>query len=234
MVMEAIAQVKDLEKSYFRTDALRKISIDYPRGSICGLIGPNGSGKTTLLKSMVGLVKPDSGQIIYTDSEIAKNTKEKVAFLPEINHLYKWMTIENMINFYDSQFGNFNKEKALEIVEFMNLERNLKISSLSKGMAGRVKLVLVMAREVPLLLLDEPLAGIDPQSRGRILDSLITEFDVETQSVVLSTHEVLEAERIFDYVVFLEKGKVKMQGYADDLREEYNKSIQDIVKEVYK
>lgn len=234
MVMEAIAQVKDLEKSYFRTDALRKISIDYPRGSICGLIGPNGSGKTTLLKSMVGLVKPDSGQIIYTDSEIAKNTKEKVAFLPEINHLYKWMTIENMINFYDSQFGNFNKEKALEIVEFMNLKRNLKISSLSKGMAGRVKLVLVMAREVPLLLLDEPLAGIDPQSRGRILDSLITEFDVETQSVVLSTHEVLEAERIFDYVVFLEKGKVKMQGYADDLREEYNKSIQDIVKEVYK
>lgn len=234
MVMEAIAQVKDLEKSYFRTDALRKISIDYPRGSICGLIGPNGSGKTTLLKSMVGLVKPDSGQIIYTDSEIAKNTKEKVAFLPEINHLYKWMTIENIINFYDSQFQNFDKEKALEIVEFMNLKRNLKISSLSKGMAGRVKLVLVMAREVPLLLLDEPLAGIDPQSRGRILDSLITEFDVETQSVVLSTHEVLEAERIFDYVVFLEKGKVKMQGYADDLREEYNKSIQDIVKEVYK
>ncbi|MFW6238146.1 MAG: ABC transporter ATP-binding protein [Halanaerobiales bacterium] len=232
--MEAIAQVKDLEKSYFRTDALRKISIDYPRGSICGLIGPNGSGKTTLLKSMVGLVKPDSGQIIYTDSEIAKNTKEKVAFLPEINHLYKWMTIENIINFYDSQFQNFDKEKALEIVEFMNLKSNLKISSLSKGMAGRVKLVLVMAREVPLLLLDEPLAGIDPQSRGRILDSLITEFDVETQSVVLSTHEVLEAERIFDYVVFLEKGKVKMQGYADDLREEYNKSIQDIVKEVYK
>jgi ABC-2 type transport system ATP-binding protein len=100
-------------------------------------------------------------------------------------------------------------------------------------MVGRVKLVLTMARDVPLIILDEPLAGIDPKSRAQILESLISEYNAEKQSIIISTHEVLEAERFFDSVIFLENGKIKLQGNADDLRKEKNKSIQDMTREVF-
>ncbi|MGM0411437.1 MAG: ABC transporter ATP-binding protein, partial [Bacillota bacterium] len=153
--------------------------------------------------------------------------------LPEINHFYDWMSIKEIINFTDKQFSNFDIEKAKEITDFMNLNEDMKIKELSKGMVGRVKLILAMAREVPLIIMDEPLAGIDPKSRAQILESLISEYNAQTQSIILSTHEVLEAEKFFDYVVFLENGKINLQGNADDLRKEKNKSIQDISREVF-
>lgn len=84
-----------------------------------------------------------------------------------------------------------------------------------------------------MIIMDEPLSGIDPKSRAQILEGLISEYDAEKQTIILSTHEVLEAEKFFDYVVFLEKGEIKLQGNADDLRAEHGMSIQDLVKEVF-
>ena len=209
------------------------ISIKYPAGSITGLIGPNGSGKSTMLKSIAGLVKPSSGEISVFGKDPGRKLKEEIAFLPEINYFYKNMSIKAVINLYESQFKTFNKEKAYEILEFMNLKPELKIKNLSKGMVGRVKLTLTMARKVPLIIMDEPLAGIDPKSRSRILEGLISEYNAEEQTIILSTHEVLEAEKFFDYVVFLEHGDVLLQGNADDLRAEHGLSIQDLLKEVF-
>lgn len=231
--MEEKIEIKDLKKSYPGVSALKGIDITLALGKIIGLIGPNGSGKSTLLKTIAGLVQKDSGEVNVFGKKPSRGLKEEIAFLPEINHLYKWMTIEEVINFYDSQFANFNGDKAFELVEFMNLSPELAIKNLSKGMVARVKLILTMARKVPLMIMDEPLSGIDPQSRARILESLINEYRVGEQTIIISTHEVMEAERIFDYVVFLEDGKVKLEGNADDLRAEYGKSIQDLVKEVF-
>ena len=121
----------------------------------------------------------------------------------------------------------------MEILEFMNLKPEARIKNLSKGMVGRVKLTLTMAREVPLIIMDEPLSGIDPKSRAQILEGLISEYDAEKQTIILSTHGVMEAEKFFDYVGLLEKGEIKLQGNADDLRAEHGMSIQDLVKEVF-
>ena len=226
-------KIQDLKKNYPGIEALQGVNINFPAGSITGLIGPNGSGKSTMLKSIVGLVKPTEGEIKVFDEFPGREMKEKIAFLPEINYFYKGMTIERVVDLYDSQYQTFNREKAMEIIDFMNLTASQKIKNLSKGMVGRVKLVLAMARQVPLIIMDEPLAGIDPQSRARILEGLISEYDAEEQTIILSTHEVLEAEKFFDYVVFLEAGQVKLQGNADDLRAEHGLSIQDLVKEVF-
>ncbi|NLM97557.1 MAG: ABC transporter ATP-binding protein [Halanaerobiaceae bacterium] len=226
-------EIKKLVKSYPGVDALKGISINFPAGKITGLIGPNGSGKSTLLKSMIGLVKPTEGEVLVFGKRPGREVKENTAFLPEINYFYKRMSIEQVINLYESQYRTFNREKAMEILEFMNLTPELRVKNLSKGMVGRLKLALTMARDVPLIVMDEPLAGIDPKSRSRILEGLISEYDAEKQTIILSTHEVLEAERFFDYVVFLEDGEVKLQGNADDLRAEHGMSIQDLLKEVF-
>ncbi len=226
-------KIRGLWKKYRTTAALQGIDFDFSKGKITGVLGPNGSGKSTLLKSIVGLVKPSGGQIEVLGSSPGQENKEQIAFLPEINNFYSWMTIEQTIDFYHSQFSNFNLEKAAEIREFMNLEPQTKISNLSLGMAARMKLVVTLAREVPLLIMDEPLSGIDPQSRARILESLILEYKAGEQTIIFSTHEVVEAEKFFDQVLFLEQGEIKLTGNADDLREERGESIQELMKEVF-
>lgn len=232
MDRDKIVTVQNLKKKYPGVLALKDINVDFPAGKITGLIGPNGSGKSTLLKSIAGLTRPTAGKISVMGEKINKDLKDEIAFLPEINHFYKRMTIKKTIELYNSQFSNFDVSKAEEITEFMELDMDKKIKNLSKGMVGRVKLIVTMARQVPLIIMDEPLAGIDPKSRAQILEGLINEYNAEKQSIILSTHEVLEAEKFFDYVVFLEQGKVKLEGNADDLRQEYKKSIQDLTREV--
>lgn len=233
MSYNTAVEIRNLKKHYPGVSALKGIDVNFPEGKITGLIGPNGSGKSTMLKSIAGLVKPSSGDVLIFGERPCRKTKAETAFLPELNYFYKSMSIKQLIDFYESQFDNFNREKAMEILDFMNLRSEARIKNLSKGMVGRVKLTLAMARQVPLIVMDEPLAGIDPKSRSRILESLINEYDAEEQTIILSTHEVLEAEKYFDYVVFLEFGDIKLQGFADDLRTEYGLSIQDLVKEVF-
>jgi len=226
-------EVSNIRKKYPGVLALNDISLNFPAGQITGLIGPNGSGKSTLLKILSGLVVKDSGRIKIKErrKEILMND---IAFLPELNHLYVWMTIKQAIKFFDEQYQDFNTNKAEELVEFMNLKLDQKIKSLSKGMVGRLKLILVLSRRTPILILDEPLAGIDPNSRARILESLISEYEADFQSIIIATHEVVEAEKFFDHVVFLEEGSVVLEGNTDDLRAEYNKSVQELVREVFK
>lgn len=232
-MIESAVEVKNISKKYPGALALDEISVGFPKGQITGLVGPNGSGKSTLLKIITGLVVEDSGQVEIKGLE-NRRLMDHIAFLPEINHLYDWMTIKEAINFFANQYRDFSVEKAEELLEFMNLTTEQKIKALSKGMVARLKLVLVLARKAPLLILDEPLSGIDPNSRARILESLISEYESDFQSIVISTHEVVEAERFFDHVVFLEEGKVLLEGNTDDLRAERNKSVQELVREVFK
>lgn len=232
-MIESIIEINNLSKKFPRTLALDGISVEIPKGQITGLVGPNGSGKTTMLKIISGLLLQDDGELKINGLDDT-NLMDYIAFLPELNHLYEWMTIAETIKFFNCQYQDFNLKKSLDLLEFMNLKKEQKIKNLSKGMKGRLKLILVLARRAPLLVLDEPLAGIDPNSRARILESLISEYESEFQSIILSTHEVIEAERFFDYVIFLEEGDIILKGNTDDLRAERGKSVQELVREVFK
>ena len=114
----------------------------------------------------------------------------------------------------------------------MNLRGETKIGALSKGQQGRLKLIVGLARQADLLLLDEPLAGIDPPSRAKILHALVGELRQEGQTVVISTHEVKEAEPIFDHVIFLRQGRVALEGEAEALRAETGHSMEELFGEV--
>lgn len=230
---EFAIQISGLTKSFPGVKALDNIDLNIPKGSIIGLLGPNGSGKSTLLKLTAGLTYPDRGTIKVLGNLPRKELRQKISFLPELNHLYKWMSVRETLNFFKSFYVDWDDEKARELVEFMHLKPQQKVSNLSKGMKARLKLIVTLARNASIILLDEPLSGIDPQSRGRIMDSLTSRFDFGNQTMIISTHDVLQAELIFDYVIFLEYGKIKRFAEADELRAEYGSSINDLLKEVF-
>lgn len=239
-----IVEIEDLRKNYGSTRcwrgshnshglALDGVTLNMARGKIIGLLGPNGSGKSTLLKSIAGLVKPSAGRVLVDGEPPSVRTKDKVAYLPEIDHLYSWMTVKEILDFMASFYSSWQQERAWELLEFMNLQGEKKVRNLSKGMRARLKLVISLARNVPLVLLDEPLSGIDPPSRARILESLVFQYREGDQTIVLSTHEVTEAETIFEDVIFLHEGKVKLYDSAENLRARHGCSIQDLWEEVY-
>lgn len=230
---ENIIELSNLKKKFPGVQALKGINLNIPKAMITGIVGPNGSGKSTLLKIISGLIVKDEGQVNINRKNKQRHLMQDIAFLPEINHLYRWMTISEMIRFHEDQFLDFSPEKANELLDFMNLKLEQKINNLSKGMVARLKLILVLSRSAEILILDEPLAGIDPASRERILESLIGEFDSANQSIILATHEIIEAERFLDHVIFMEAGEILLEGNADDLRAEKGKSIRELIGEVF-
>ncbi len=233
MKTEEILIIQDLRKKYSRVEALKGLDLTLTKGQICGLLGPNGSGKSTLLKAIVGLIKPDAGSINIFGNSPSRHTKAQIAFVPEVDNLYRWMTIGQTIDFISSFYNDWEVEKETELLNFMGLERGKKVNSLSKGMRARLKLVLALARKAPLILLDEPFSGIDPSSKDRIIEGIIRQFKSEDQTMIISTHALGETEQLFDSVVFLDEGTINLQGNAEDLRLRHGKSINELFKEVF-
>lgn len=227
---EPILRLMGVTKSYGRKRALDGVTIDIPRGVIFGLLGPNGSGKSTLLKIAAGLVHADAGEVRVGGLRPGLQTKQRVAYLPELDHLYGWMTIKELFRLHAAFYSDWDPERADQLLTFMGLgdARSSKVDGLSKGMRARLKLVLVLSRHVPLILLDEPMSGIDPPSRVKIIQSLVSEFRAGEQTIVLSTHQVGEAEGTFDWVAFLREGRVRLAGEAEALRREHGRSIEQL------
>lgn len=225
--------IRDLRKRYPGTEAIKEIDLTLPQGEIWGLLGPNGSGKSTLLKCVVGLIQADGGTIEIFGQKPSRHTKAQIAFVPEIDNLYRWMTVQEAIDFTSTFYEDWEPRRVPELLDFMRLEPHKKVSSLSKGMRARLKLILALARTAPLVLLDEPFSGIDPSSRDRIVEGIVREFKSEEQTMIISTHAVGDTEQLFDSVVFLDEGTVNLQGNAEDLRLRYGKSINDLFKEVF-
>ena len=159
--------------------ALEGLTLSLPQGKIIGLVGENGSGKTTLLKLIAGLVTPDSGSATFNGSHITRKVATNIAYMPDADLFYPYFTVGQLIDFYESQFTDFNPAKAKEIAQFLNLSLDSKIKNLSKGNRGRVKIAVTLGREADYYLLDEPFSGLDPMVRDDIAKGLIRFTDPE-------------------------------------------------------
>lgn len=218
-------QLTDVTKKYGREFALEKVNLHFEPGKIYGLLGPNGSGKSTTLKMITGLVYPQSGTVTVLNEKVTRKISEKVAYLTELDMFYDAFTIQHMIHYYGSQFPDFNLEKAHELLVEMKLDPKRKIKQLSKGNRGRLKLVITLAREAPVVLLDEPFSGLDPMVRDSIVKSLLTYIDFEKQTVIIATHEIDEIEPILDEVIAIYRGHIIGQENVERLREQYGISV---------
>ena len=230
--MEKILEIKNLNKKYFTKTALENVNLTLEKGRILGLMGPNGSGKTTLLKIIAGLQHVNSGTVQVCGYDIGLETKKLVSFLPDKNVLYPFMKSIDALNFFQNYYDDFDMKKALDMLDFMKLDKNEKVSDMSKGMIEKLNLTLAFSRNAKLFVLDEPLGGVDPVARDRIISTIIKTYN-EDSSIIISTHLVNDVERIFDDVCFIGKGKVILSGSAEDLRVEKGLSIDQLYIETF-
>ncbi|MCA1025365.1 MULTISPECIES: ABC transporter ATP-binding protein [Cytobacillus] len=223
-----------VNKKYGFNHVLKDISFTIRPGKIIGLVGPNGSGKSTILKLISGLTYPSSGEVSVLGEPANRRIASKVIYLTEADSFYPSFTVKDMLNFYESQFADFEQVKAMELLQFMNLNDSVKIRSLSKGNRGRLKLVLALARRAPILLLDEPFSGLDPMVRDTLVQGLLSFIDFEKQTVLMATHEIEEVETVLDELIMIEDGRFLGQYHVETIREEKGLSIKEWMKETYK
>lgn len=230
--MANIVEIKELCKLYNKKRALNNLTLNLECGKIYGMLGPNGSGKTSLIKILSGILRESSGEVLIDGHKPGVHTKSVVAYLPDRNFLYKWMSIQDAINLFKDFYQDFDEYKSYELLDFMKLNRNMKTTELSKGMTEKLNLTLVLSRKAKLYILDEPIAGVDPVARDQILDAIIHNYNEES-TMLITTHLVRDMENIFDDVIFLKEGEVKLMGNAEALREEKGKQIDEIYKEIF-
>ncbi|MBU9711990.1 ABC transporter ATP-binding protein [Evansella tamaricis] len=227
-----VLSLKDVSKRYGRQHALRNVTMTLSNNGIVGLIGPNGSGKSTILKLIAGLLQPTKGEITLSGEKVTRRSADQIAFLAEIDSLYSYQTVQETVQFWANTTPDFSEKKAVEMLETLDVDLTKKIKNLSKGNRARVKLALIISRDVPILLMDEPLSGLDPMVREDILRMIVSYVDVERQTVILSTHEVAEVEPYLDYVIFVKEGEVRLEESVESLREKRGTNLVETMKEV--
>ena len=233
--METVLTINGLEKHFLNCKALQGVDMSIPSGQIAGLLGPNASGKTTLLKTIAGLLQPTSGFVqYYNDAPQGTESRKTIAFCPDVLKFPKWMRISDAFIFYKEMYDDYSQDRADELMRNLELYeiQNTYVNKLSKGMKERLVLALTFSRNTKLYLLDEPLDGIDPVGKMRVIDAIIA-MQPQGASTLVSTHLVKDIERIFDSVFFISKGKIVYSGICDTIREEKGQTVEQAYLEVF-
>ncbi len=223
-----LALMHEVSKRYGRKGGVESLSFELPEGQVVGLLGLNGAGKSTTLRLLAGLLIPTSGQVRIL-GRLPRQARGQLAYLSENDILYPWMTPSGARRFMQGLFPDFRPKRFTELLAFLEVP-NRAARHISRGQRGRLRLAMILAREARLYLLDEPLSGIDLISRERILSALVREWRAEA-TVVLSTHEVHEAEGLFDRAIFIKEGHLVLDASSKDLHSK-DKSVVDTFKEV--
>ena len=231
--MGTLLECKDLTKSFNGKTAIDHIDLSIESGHIIGLLGPNGSGKTTLIKMINGLLTPTSGTLYYKENPIGVESKRHISYLPDHTYLNMNQRVKEVIAFFQDFYEDFDRERAYDMLQKLNINPDDSLKSMSKGTKEKVQLILVMSRKAELYILDEPIAGVDPAARDYIMQTILTNYD-EKATILLSTHLISDIENILDEVIFIREGEILCQKDADALRAEKGQSIDAIFREVFR
>ena len=214
-----VIEASGLGKRYGSTWALRECTLAVPAGHVAALVGPNGAGKTTLLNLAVGLAVPTGGVVTVLGGRPAGSPAalDGIAFVAQDTPLYKNLSAADMLHLTRNLNRRFDQRYAEARLAELGIPLNRKAGKLSGGQQAQLALTLALARRPRLLVLDEPVAMLDPVARHDFLASVLTAAAADGVSVVLSSHVLAELERVADYLILLSRGRVQLAGEVDDL-----------------
>lgn len=218
-------EARGVAKSFYDIKALQDVSMYVERGSIYGLLGSNGAGKTTLLKILAGIYRQDAGEVSIEGKPVFENplVKGKIAFIPDQLYYFPNYTINDMAAFYRRVYPCWNEEKYLKLRQVFGIDQDRKIRTLSKGMQRQVAFWLALSLEPEIMILDEPLDGLEPVMRKKVKSLLIGEVAERDVTIVISSHNLRELEDLCDYIGILHKGKMLVQKELDEYRSNIHK-----------
>lgn len=229
-----LVEVSQLTKQYGKHKiALEDVNLTLESGRVIGLLGPNGSGKTTLIKILAGLLQQNQGEVRIDGHSIGAESKALVSYLPDVSYIKEYQKISQVIQFFCDFYSDFDRERAEDMLENLNINTDAKYKTLSKGMKEKVQLVLVMSRRAKLFLLDEPIAGVDPASREYILHTILKNYD-KNATIIISTHLIADIEAVLDEVIFINQSKIGLVSSVNEIRETHQKSVDEYFREVYR
>lgn len=221
--MNNILKIKNLNKQYEHF-SLENISFSIPKGYIMGFIGPNGAGKTTTIKSILRMIKPDSGEIEILGQKTLSSSPEinndigVVMDLPFYVDDWRVKDVELAVSPF---YSNWNSGTFNSLIKRFNILKVKKVKELSRGMKVKLMLSVALSHDAKLLILDEPTSGLDPIARDELMDILGEFITDETKGILFSTHITSDLEKVADYITFIIDGKIKFSGEKDELLESY-------------
>ena len=211
---------------------LEDFCFTFEPGHIYAILGPNGSGKSTLMKILAGLVKPAAGTVYVNDHELTYEDKRIIAYMPTEPYFYNYMSAKQAAVYYADFFEDFQMEKFHWFMNQMQLNPEIKIRNYSTGMMAKFKVALNLSRNPQLLMLDEPLNGLDMIAREEVTAGIMQGID-RNAIVMISSHLIEDLERIADYVLFIREGHLIVSGYTAGFRQQYGKSMSDMYREIF-
>jgi len=212
--MGDILKANNLYKSFGRKQVLSDFNLTLEEGQVYGLLGKNGEGKTTLIRMIMGIIPGDKGKIFYRGKEIKFNHpfyKKEVGYIPEESIFFGWMTIKELMAFNSVFYPKWNAQKAREYLDRFELDEKFRIKNLSRGMKLKLGLIVALAAEPELLILDDPTSGMDVPTRHDFLKGIIQEILDEGTTILFSSHLVHELEGIIDHLGILHNGQLILE-----------------------
>lgn len=221
--MHAPISIKGLSKQFKPQRVLKNLDWEVEAGSIVGLLGRNGAGKSTLIECLLGLRDAESDSEVRLFGEDVRHlsdaTKAKIAYVPQNSELFEWLTPRQMLNYFKALYPVWNDAKVDALMQRWNLPYDKVISKFSGGQKQRLSIIRALAHEPELLILDEPVASLDPAGRRDFLREIVDSVIDQNTTIVFSTHILSDLERVAMKVAFLANGRIVHQQVLDDLME---------------
>ena len=221
--------VEKITKEFQDKEVIRELSMKLKPGKIVGLLGPNGAGKTTTLRMVLNILQPDSGRILFDDHRMNKKIRNKIGYLPEERGLYQKYSVIDVLRYFGRLKGLSARKSQVEAVRLLDRFQMIEyleepIGHLSKGTQQRLQFLVCFIHNPDFLILDEPFWGLDPINQ-EVLRNRMKDLKDEGKTILLSTHQLIEAETLCDYFILIDGGETVLKGTLDEIRKNFHLNI---------
>ena len=212
-------EMKNVTKAFGDFKALDDMSLHVPKGAVYGLVGPNGAGKTTVIRHLTGIYRPDSGSVAVDGQDVAgdPNVRERIGYIPDDVFYFPTATLEDMHGFYRRMYEKFDEELYQKLKEVFALPAG-PIRRFSKGMQKQAAFHLTLATRPDVMILDEPVDGLDPVMRRQVMSLILADVAEHGTTVLISSHNLRELEDVCDHVGIMDHGKMLMEKSLADMQ----------------